>query len=427
MTQPTNPQKLCKFVENGERCTLPRSDHSYKFCSYHWLIARRERKREEGKYFRKKKREQYNLIRFRYNHDLTEPQLNECEELSETLREEYSSTLDDAFHQFIQDNLQKTRDSLLKPTTDLPIEAIAAKEDTSKLLYDINARRKEAGVTVVTEDLIADVMELQRDIGEWRSPGAFAKMRKNAEDVLKLRKKQGERIHLIHSLFGHMELNRLLFLAYSHNRKFLKKARTWLAAGAFVCERAIHKYSGLPKRKALYLNFCVPLIEATLAFNSNEFDQSENILTSIQERAKAVTDAYGTHPVTETVTFLRAVSQAEIYIQRGNIDSASFFLKEAEQAFKTMQWRSVEAELYVAHAKSGLALARKDQQRQDDLVELHNYISICEHHPFLTNQIHLQELKRLYDKDVPDAPILKSTSIYMDTMCRHLLPILTNE
>jgi hypothetical protein len=349
-----------------------------------------------------------------------------CIERAKLLKEQYPTSMDD-FHQIFSDDLQKIRNSLFNPTTDMPSTALAAKVDTSILLYVLNIRRKEAGADIVTEKLIADVMELQRDIGEWKSPSAYKIMRKNAKDVLELRHKQGDLLHLTYALFTFMEQCRLKFLDYPNNRKFLEESRTWLAISKGVCDRAINHYSGSPKRKALYLKFCVPLFEATLAFNSGELEQGQDILKSMQQSAKPVAEAYGTHPVSETVEYLCTWAQAELNILLRNIDDASRHLKDAEEAFENMKWRSVESELYLAHAKSGLALVRSDQQRQDGLEELQKYLLMYQRFPFLTNRHHFQELKRLYPKDVPDSPILKNTPVYIDTMCRHMMPVLLNE
>jgi hypothetical protein len=422
-------QRCQHEFENGKQCDRTIDGQGgWLYCSEcrkaAWKQAKKLRDAERRK--GDDNRAKDNFYHWLYDHRLTESKLIKRVERAESLRDEYPSSLDD-FDQVILDDLQKLRDSLLNPTTDMPNAALAAKVDTSLLLYVLNLRRKEAGANIVTEKLIADVMDLQRDIGDWKSRDVFAKMRKKAEDVIELRHERGELLNLIYALFTRAEVGRLKFLDNPTNKKFMKEARTWVNASKSVCELAIKHYTGTPKRRALYLDFWVPLNEAILAFNSGELEQGEDILKSIQKKSNAVADAYGTHPVSEHVTYLCAWSKAELCIQHRNIDDASHHLKEAEKAFENMQWRSVESELYLAHAKSGLALARSDQKRQDDLEELQKYLLMYQRSPFLTNRHHFQELKRLYPKDVPDSPILKSTRVYIDTMGRHMMPVLLND
>jgi hypothetical protein len=106
------------------------------------------------------------------------------------------------------------------------------------------------------------------------------------------------------------------------------------------------------------------------------------------------------------------------------ISRADTCFNEAEQIFNNnMQWRRrPESHLEVAYVKAGLSLAKKSATRQEDVQE---YISLFQRRPFLTHYHLLQELKKIYDKDV-DASLFSSVSLYFNTMFRslHIWPIM---
>jgi hypothetical protein len=273
MTQPPSSQKLCKFEENGERCILPRSDNSYNFCSDHWLVARRERKREEGRYFRKDNPEQYNLIRWRCNHGLTKPKIRAFFDHAEILQEEYPHR--DDFHEGALNDVNAIMWRLLNPPEDIASASMTAKEQTLHLLNKLKRQRK-VYPDRMTDRLIGYAEELQRDSGKRISPRAFTEISGKAKEVLELWREQKEISGFIYALFVYVELNRLKFLAMPHERRFLNMAHRWLTVTADVCDQTINRCTGTHRQTTSFLAFCVPLLKTSLAFNGNEPEKAKS-------------------------------------------------------------------------------------------------------------------------------------------------------
>jgi hypothetical protein len=381
--------------------------------------AKKQRDRDRSANRREADRKGDNFYHLLHYHLLTKGQLEPLVDRAEVLRKQDAGSKDD-FHACVVKRLNEISNDLLSPRTGLPRVVVASRAEAEILHHDLMQKKQDSRNDPVLNRHMLCVQVLHRDMGRLVSSAAFTDMRREAETVQELARQQGELLSLIQALFVGVERYRLQFLLDPTHTQLLAHAHTRLATAEYLCDWAISRFTGEQKRTANLLSYYVPLFEATLALDAGAYGQAAGCIQPLTKRAKVVAQAAGTGPMTDTVRFLCEVNQAEIHLRRSKIARAYEHFKKAEHIFSTMQSPTLESQLYVAYMKAGLSLARNRPSRQEDV---HKYIMQFQRHPFLTHYKHLEELQRLYQKDV-DESLFKGRRIYIDTVFRHLYPFL---
>jgi hypothetical protein len=412
------------FEEDGNPCGENLILRSWLYCKDHKESgpkqAKKRKTKEHVRRYRAKNKAKYLRLnsddQFRHRHGLTKPQVKPLLDHSETLQEEYPCK--DDFHEGALRSVNDIMWCLLNPPDDIPNVAKTTRK-WAGYLHIVFKAHQAVCPDRITDRLIVYTEELQRDSGTILSPGAFTAICAKAKEVLALWREKQEIPGFIYALFVTMELNRLKYFA-THHRRFLDKAHRWLTATAGVCDQALNRCNGTHKQPVSFLAFYVPLLKGVLAFNGGEPEQAKNSLPSLHRLAKTIADDYGTTPGTEAIRFAYLTYLAQFSMRSNNIDGAYEYLTEAEQLCSTLQWPSIQSQLEIASVKAALGLMSDDENRYKDL---HEYIVLFQHHPFLTHYNSLQELKKHYKKAV-DASLFNGIPLYFDTMFRHLHPFL---
>jgi hypothetical protein len=390
---------------------------AWQYCPAHSAVVGRERAKEDSAKFRKVHPDLAKRNKYLCENQLTENKLEPCLQRGDTLREQYASSNDD-FCEAILHELNNTKLMLLNPRVGLFGAFKDVKEQVEKLPKFLR-RQRVSSPSLFIDRLIILAEELVRDVPYPLAAGVFAEISGKAKKVQEQWRQLGELHSIVQALFVDVEINRLKFLADPTQTQFLKQAHTRLDSAEYICGLATNRCTGERKRMAAFLQFYVELGKVRLTFDIDNQEQASKRMEVLQPLANEALASYGTGPITETVRFLTAMNQVEYHIKLRNTDLASDYFEDAEKALdklNKMRMCSIEAELHVAYVKAELALAKGDQNRHKYLEE---YITLFRTYPFLTHYKHLQELIRLYPKDI-DVSIFKGVQIYMDTLFRHL-------
>jgi hypothetical protein len=420
MTQPKKPQKLCKFEENGESCTLPRSEHSYNFCSYHWLIVRRKRKREDGKNFRKDKHDEYNLIRSRYNRCMTKSKIRDLFDRIKAQQEAEPHSGDEGYKSAFK-NYHEAENMILNPPpqADLPSAAQIANEKVEKLLGDLAKSQRESPRDSTIKLLRLYTLALKRDIGQPMSAMPFATIGRNARAVRVLGKKLGEPLVLGYGLLVDVELARILYFAHYDT----PKARYTLVDAKNFCDLLVERSTGKRLQLAEYLRFYVDSARLRQASDAGEGKASASLIEVADKRAKDFANAYGEAPIVANVQFLNLTNQAEYQLGLRDFDLAYHRLTDAKEKSAAMPWNPIEAQHRIASLETRWALESENPEGER---YAHTYRSVLERNPCFEYRHCLRTLKERFEEDVPDAELLTldEKSLFVDTMHTLIQPFM---
>lgn len=413
--------ELCQFKENGKPCLQALIGTAWKFCPIHGIVARRLRKREDSANFRRDNRLGLIRIRFRHRHHLTEPQLKPLLDHSEITQEEcpcQDASHQDDFHEKAVAKIDGITWRIINLPDDLPSVAAMARKELRKVRTSLVNHPWDARHASTRDQLILATEALERDIGRRHSAKAITRISVQAKALQERMFQANDLPGFIHALLAHVEIQRIKYFV-TGQRRFLDRARNWLAGAEFVCDRALNRPAGKHNEIVSYLRFYIDLAKVRLAFDGGEEEKVTPLIEAVAQRAMAFADTYSTGQVVATVRFLTTMGHAEHQLQLGNFEDTRGHLIEAEDIFSTMEWHSIESQHRIAYVRTKLALASNDREHPK---YLQHYMRVFHHYPCFQYRHGLGALKRAYSGELAHVTLPDDHSMFLDTTYTHIYP-----
>ena len=347
-------------------------------------------------------------------YDLTNKKLDDCSNRAAALQEEYL-TSKDAIHETAFRKLTEAKDFLINTSSNLPIAFADVETDICAIRNDLNSQ-PDASRNLVTDRLNVYIDEMLRHMGLWMERGAFARLRRKANEILKKWQERGDLLNTTHGYFVLAELFRQEYFANPQRPQLLKKAQDQLKYAEHVRSR----YKGEYEQAAAFLDFYAFQGEITLALDANEADRVTSNVESLRDRADEVGQVCGTSLITDTAYFLASLQQARYYLNKDTA-LAELHFKAAQEQFPNMGFRPLSTRHILAYIEASLALAKNDQESQKHLQQ---YLNMFSDDPCYEQWRNLRELQRDYSEALVDSSKCRRVRIHVDTVFSYLQTVL---